>query len=154
MSLFFFFTFFFTMNIFNNTKYVNLSITLGGLIWINDKDLHDILIHDNLELGSTYNFIITYNKSPLTKDGVLFKCVKHTIPNKYIFIKDYIYNDNYINTNNSNYITSQCMLFNLSYDISRMIRESDLIKKIYAEKDLYSEDILVPKSIFENYVLN
>jgi hypothetical protein len=140
--------------IFNNTKYVNLSITLGGLIWINEKDLHDILTRDNIELGSTYNFIITDNKVPLTKDGVPFECVKHTIPNNYNYIKDYIYNDNYIHTNNFNYITSQCMWFNLSAEISRMIRESDLIKKIYAEKDIDYEDILVPKSVFENYVLN
>lgn len=37
------------MDFFNNTKYVNLSITLGGLIWINEKYLHDILIRDNIE---------------------------------------------------------------------------------------------------------
>jgi len=46
------------------------------------------------------------------------------------------------------------MLFNLSSDISRMIRKSDLIKELYAEKDLNSDDTLVPKSVFGNSVLN
>lgn len=99
-------------------------------------------------------FSITYNKSPLTKDGVPFKPVKHTIPKLYNYIEDYIYNDNYIFTHNSKYISSQCMLFNLSSDISRMIRKSDLIKELYAEKDLNSDDTLVPKSVFGNSVLN
>jgi hypothetical protein len=96
-----------------------------------------------MEFGTTYHFIVTFKGSPLTKNGIPFDFVTHTLPNPYS-VGSYNYDD----------ITSICMFFNLQSDISRMVRESDLIKEIYAEKDLDSHNQSIPESVFENYELN
>ena len=129
------------MDIFNK-KYINLPVTLGGLIWVEEDDLYNI-IDKNMEFGSTYHFIVTFKGNALTKDGMPFDFVTHTLPNSYT-------------RGSSNYedVTSICMLFNLQSDLSWMVRKSDLIKEIYAEKDLDSNNHSIPKSVFENYELN
>jgi hypothetical protein len=63
------------MNIFNNIKYVNLSVSFVGFTTDISKDFIKEL---KLESGSTYSFVVSYGK-PLTFKGVPYNPFKLTM---------------------------------------------------------------------------
>jgi hypothetical protein len=119
------------MNFFNDVKSLDLPITLGGHIEIY-SEVFNYIIFNNLEVGITYIVNLFYNGVPLSIDGEDISPLIFTIP----------------------YNAEQLSVLSLCNTYEEFIRESDLIKDIYKEKNLDPYDESVPLSIFENYDLS
>jgi len=67
------------MNLFNNIKNVDFSVTLGEHIKMGCEEFMD-LIEDNTEEGCTYRFLVTRDGNPLTKNDVPYDSILFTVP--------------------------------------------------------------------------
>jgi len=164
------------MNFFNDIKYVDFPITLGGLIEVQVEDFYSIISH-NMEWGSTYRFTVTNSGNPLTKNGVPFDSILFALPDakktpffKELFDKNTLKSDeikiSFLNFESKaefdisatpkealiRVINNACLL-DLQWKLEEMVRKSDLIMEIYAERNLIPTDKSVSSSVFENYDL-
>lgn len=165
------------MNFFNDIKHVDFPITLGGLIEIQVTNFYSI-ISNNMEWGSTYRFTITSSGNPLTKDGVPFDSILFTLPNaknnpffkelldentfKSDDIKISLFNLDNMAELDVSAVPKEALirainnisLLDLQWRLEEMVRKSDLIMQIYAEKNLIPTDRSVSLNVFENSNLN
>jgi len=71
------------MNLLNDVKYIDLSVTIGGFIKI-EGSFEDFryIIYNILEIGSTYNMNLLCNGLPLLIDGKNDATLVFTVPDR------------------------------------------------------------------------